>query len=514
MKFSSLELACELATKRFLPSALSLGILTFSLSGLAQEANTPPSAEPPQAEEGEAETTPAAEGDEATEAPPEEATTETAKPEPPAEPEPVPAPQVSADAETPSTETTADSTETAADVAVPPPLRLELLPSTAYPNDPINGIRGGSMELSINQQQWPYMPKYEGPPALRVGISGSGWVDSNFRTVKAGLETERNEQAYRQQGRFTLRVTPTYTLEKDWFLQANTEFIGNVDQDRSTTNYVDIDGAWLRFGKWKVFDIQAGRMQGFEVYHTGMGLDLNTYERSGAVSFSESPPQIYGLTDLWDYGVSNGAVAAHLYLPKWLRLEMLTRFGRSNAGSDFGIRPVGVVDLGWLKLKGGYERRLRASIFQGDQARTETQGIGASAQFVWDPWLEGGLNIGQRVEDAFENDGAIVPTGTHTTLSYGGFLNARPYFEGWLVGVGYNRTQWENFHFDAFGNPETTDHDQMFGAVQYLLWDRLYIKYVLAYAKADFKKRSDASPTGNSFTNETLSHRLRLMMNF
>jgi hypothetical protein len=345
-----------------------------------------------------------------------------------------------------------------------------------------------------------------------VGFSGSAWVDSNFRQIKTGLETEDDQTEFRQQGRLKLRATPVYNLEDDWFIQSNMEFVANADQDHTTTNYVDVDDAWIRVGKWKAFDLQVGRMQGFEVYHFGMGLDLNTYERKGATSFSKSPAQVYGATDLWDRGVNTGAVALHMYTPKWLRLEMLTRFGLSGQGNDVGIRPAGVLDFDWVKLKAAYEGRLRRSLFDSSEARVVTKGVGGSLQFVVNPWVEFGASVGHRVEDAYEQDGAVRPGASHTTVSYGGFVNVRPYFEDWTVGLGYHHTDWENFDFDAFGKPETSTHDQMFGAVQYMLFDKLYIKYVLSYANGHIEERNDSDPDDNGFENTSLSHRLRLMV--
>ena len=222
--------------------------------------------------------------------------------------------------------------------------------------------------------------------------------------------------------------------------------------------------------------------------------------------------QPYALDNVWDRGVNNGAIALHWYLPEWLRFEFLTRIGVSGQGKEIGLRPVGVIDLGWAKLKGGYERRLSNSLFNGNQARIEMQGLGASLQFILDPWVEAGVNVAQRVEDGFEQDGAVRPTASHTTVTWGGFANVRPYFEDWLVGFGYNQTSFENFNIDAFGDPEKTDHQQMFAAVQYLLWDRLYIKYVLAYSSAKIEERNDTDPTDDGFLNESLGHRLRLML--
>jgi hypothetical protein len=243
-----------------------------------------------------------------------------------------------------------------------------------------------------------------------------------------------------------------------------------------------------------------------------MGLDLNTFERLGAASFSKTPVQPYALDNLWDRGVNNGAAALHWYYPEWLRLEFLTRMGVSGQGKQLGIRPVAMLDFGWAKVKGGYERNLSDSLFRGNQGRVETQGIGGSLQFVFDPWVEFGGSVARRVNDAFDQYGAVRSAASDTTVTWGGFANARPYFEDWLVGIGYNKTSYRNFNIDAFGDPERTTHQQMFGAVQYVLWDHLYIKYVLAYSRAHIEERNDQDSSDTGFLNESLGHRVRLML--
>jgi hypothetical protein len=400
--------------------------------------------------------------------------------------------------------------------ATPPPLTLERLPATAYPDDPIPGIANGSLTFVRDRMQWPYMPKYAGPPQTRIGFSGISWVDSSLRSVKAGAPTEKNQTEYRMQGRLTLRVTPVYNISGNWFVQSNTEFVGNVDQDHSPSDYTEIDDAWIRVGKWKIFDIQVGRMQGFEVYHFGMGLDLNTFERKGAVTQGTSSyvVQPYGLTDLWDRGLSNGAVAIHSYYPKWLRLELLARFGISGKGNDLGLRPVGVLDLGWAKLKGGYEIRSQPSIYAGNQARVNTKGGAGELQFVFNPWVEFGGGYGHRVVDTFDENNSPTAAASHTTDTYGGFLNVRPYLQDTMIGVGYHYTTWEDFNFDAFGRPESRNHTQMFAAAQYTLWHTLYIKYVIAYSKAHIYNQNNSNPNDTGFDNQSISHRVRLMMLF
>jgi hypothetical protein len=476
---------------RLLPSSILSALLLSTSAAYAQEA--PATSEPPAATAEAADKGPAATDPAATAAEPAKA-------------------EVTAS----TTETTVTAAEPAAippdSPPKPPPLALEHLPGTAYPSRPIPGIRGGSLSLSINHLQWPYMPRYQGEPDFRIGFSGSSWVDTSQRDVKAGLLNEDDQREFRMQGRLTFRVSGVYNRENDWFLQTNTEFVANTEQNNSNTNYVDVDEAWIRGGKWKWGDVTVGRVQGFEAYHFGMGLDLNTYERLGAASFSQTPVQPYALDDLWDRGVNNGAIALHWYYPEWLRLELLTRIGVSGQGTLLGFRPVGVIDFGFVKLKGGYERVINNSLFIESEARVETKGLGGNLQFVLDPWVELGGGFARRVQDAFEQDGAVRPAASHTTVTWGGFVNVRPYFEDWLVGFGYHNTDFENFNIDAFNDPETTKHQQMFAAVQYLLWDRLYIKYVLSLAQADIEQRNDTDPTDTGFKNESLGHRLRFML--
>src|SRR5690606_15190440 len=139
------------------------------------------------------------------------------------------------------------------------------------------------------------------------------------------------------------------------------------------------------------------------------------------------------------------------------------------------------------------------------------QGVAADLQFVLNPWIEFGGGVGQRVRDQFNDQNAVVVDGTDDTVTAGGFLNVRPYFKGWMVGLGYHHTYTENINIDPSGEPENQTHDQMFGALQYLLWDRVYIKYVLSYAKAHVERRVE-DPADTGFYNESLSHRLRIML--
>jgi hypothetical protein len=143
---------------------------------------------------------------------------------------------------------------------------LERLPPSAYPNDPVRGIRGGSLWFTFHGLQWPYYPK------TGIGVSGYAWVDTGYERVKRGNPSEQSIKYMLQQGRVLLRVTPTYT-HGDWFVQAQAELVANKDQSSRQPDIADADDVWLRVGNWKKFDVQFGRFEGWEVYHFAMGLD-------------------------------------------------------------------------------------------------------------------------------------------------------------------------------------------------------------------------------------------------
>jgi len=405
-----------------------------------------------------------------------------------------------------------------AETPKPPPLALEILPPSAYPSTPLPGIRGGSLSFVLAGMQWPYMPSYgKDYPRLRIGFSGSSWIDANMRMVRPGRSTFPDVLDLRMQGRLTFRVSPVYNFDKDWFAASRIEFIAITEQQHEEGKYVDVDEAWVRVGRWNRFDATIGRTQGFEVYHFGMGMDINTQEREGArASVGSNVQQAYALTELWDRGINNGAVALHWYLPQWLRLELLGRMGIAGAGNDAGVRPAAILDFGIVKVKGGYENRVQWTATPSqDQRKIESQGFAGSVNLVIDPWVELGGGVAHRITDAYDTDGAVDNFGSSDTTTYGGFINARPYFKNWMVGFGYHSTDWHNFNVQAgaTGQPDRQTHIQTFGALQYQLWDVFFIKYVLAYSEVQNRPRSDGvNDTG--FTDKQISHRLRFMLLF
>ncbi len=400
----------------------------------------------------------------------------------------------------------------------PPPVGpVERLPPSAYPEWKTRGIRGGSLWLSNNMHgmPWPYYPK------TGIGVSGYVWQDISYLSLKYGLPTEFSYKQLATQGRGLLRFTPTYSAG-DYYLQGQAEIVAEeylVGQAHPFTS--DIDDLWLRAGQWKTWDVQVGRFEAFEVYHFGMGMDLNTVERNGAQDSNTNTPDVFELGNSRSNSpnivyrqdsITN--FAAHVYPTDWLRLELLGQAGYDpSATLDVaGVRPAAVFDLGWLKVKaaGDYQRKFTAES-QFTKASRRVAGGVAAVQFVLDPYVEFGGNIAYGKVDAYSSMNSTDPNATVgdrdtaasvTDLDYGGFANVR-IVNDLLLGGGANYDQETNQQQGVF------NHLQTFGAIQYVVLKQLYIKLVGAYAKAHF------APGGNiPWDNTMVSTRLRLMYLF
>jgi hypothetical protein len=380
---------------------------------------------------------------------------------------------------------------------------IEILPPSAYPNRPVRGIRGGSLELTFHGLQWPYYPR------TGIGVSGYAWIDTGYERVKRGNPSEQSIKYILQQGRVLLRFTPTFSIGS-WFAQAQAELVANKDQSSRQPDIADADDVWIRAGKWNVFDVQLGRFEAWEIYHFGMGLDLNTLERQGATDDVYSVPAIYGVTYAFYRPPGVGQAAVHLYPTDYFRIELAGQVGNEFGSNTLAGRPVGVLDFGWLKIKAGGEYKVLRDQKDGAQGKTIERGVGGSIQFVYDPYVEAGFNGGYALVDRTAPDGAMDEKGSYTTYSLGGFANARIVDE-LIIGIGANLTKLHDLHYDeAVGDNGRFSHTQAFVAIQYTLWGALSLKTVVAYALGDFK------PTFGepNFSNTMLSGRLRVQYLF
>lgn len=380
---------------------------------------------------------------------------------------------------------------------------LERLPPSAFPEPYTRGIEGGSLRTTFHGLQWPYYRK------TGIGVSGYAWIDSGYERITRGNPSEQSIRYWLQQGRLLLRVTPTWS-DGNYFVQAQAELVANKDQSLHQPDVADTDDIWVKAGKWNAWDVQLGRYEAWEVYHFGMGLDLYTLERQGASDEALSAPGIYGVTHAFYRPAGVGQAAVHLYPTDYLRFELGTQFGNEFGSNTLAARPVGVFDLGWVKLKVGAEYKKLTDQKENSKGETTLRGAGGAIQFVIHPYVELGINGAYGLVDRVAQDGTVDEKGSNTTYSVGGFANARVATD-LTVGAGFNYTYLEDLHFDpALNRVEKFNHAQAFGALQYLLLKQIYMKAVFAYAKADF------APTFGDpiFKNEMLSARLRLLFLF
>src|SRR5690606_7138956 len=194
---------------------------------------------------------------------------------------------------------------------------VERLPGSAFPNEPVRGIKGGSLWMTFHGQQWPYMPAINGEAGLRLGFSGSVWADGSYARINSGLHpNKRHAKRLAMESRAVLRATPTYSTTNGWFVQGQAEIVALGDQITSGSFLGTTDDLYVRVGKWGLFDLTVGRFQGWEIAnHYGMGLDLNTLEREGAALQEQAKPKpLYGLTYMWHRkDQRTGRYALHIY---------------------------------------------------------------------------------------------------------------------------------------------------------------------------------------------------------
>ncbi len=430
-------------------------------------------------------------------------------------------------------------------VATPPaadlgPVYVEHLGPSSYPGK-MRGLYGGSLwlEPSFQGLQWPYMKR------SGVGVSGSIWIDDSYEGIArdySGSDAHLSRtDMWLQQGRGVLRITPAY-VSGSFFIQGQIELIGNLCQVQGSGDICtavgtfSTDDLWLRIGQWNRWDLKLGRFEGWELYHTGMGLDINTFERLGATNaaITNAPsgldaPEYYGVSFL-QYrpaaGQGIGYVAFHAYPSSFLRFEFLGELGtdlsNSNQGHNYlGARPVAIFDVGWLKIRAGgeYERQTRgtpqmwnssANAMEDSKYKVTRKGLGMSFQLVFEPWVEFGGNIARGYQTALDDVGSAQNGGAlnYTRTSVGGFANVR-LAPLWLAGVGMNWTvNYDGHYYSGASNSNYTAQLQGFLALQYLLAKQLFIKAVFGYSRADFEASDFNIPI---WSNYMYSGRLRMM---
>jgi len=397
---------------------------------------------------------------------------------------------------------------------------IQRLPGSAYPDADNRGIKYGSLWLTFHGMQWPYMPATAKGSRFVLGLSGWGWVDNAYEKFSPwgnnpGIDQNRISY-WKQQARLVLRATPTYSLDDGWFIQGQAELVATEDQTitRSDVGGADTDDLWLRIGRWNSWDFTIGRYEGWEVFHLGMGLDQNTFERKGAYGDGDKyNPAFYGVTDnQFRPAGAAGNAAIHLYPTRWLRFELLSTVGSIGSSPVVSTRPVAIVDFGWVKFKAATEYQRLTAQQADDRTHKTSKGIGGALQFVFLPHLEFGVNAAQGTIWSIASDGSFDPKGSLTRTSLGGFLNVSNGHPRHPVifGVGSLYTHYvdqNDVHMD--GVVDDYWQVQNFASVQYIVLNQLWVKLVGGYARGHW---DTAEPL--SYNDEMYSLRLRISFYF
>jgi hypothetical protein len=339
-------------------------------------------------------------------------------------------------------------------------------------------------------------------------FSGDLYIDTGYEKSLKALGSEKDVEFWLQQGRFMLRVTPTYSTGS-FFVKASAEFLAHVDEIHGE-EHIDTDDAWLKIGMWDLWDLQLGRYEGWEVYHKGQGLERDTLEDLGAFD----GPDIYEVNYAFYRQNGFGQAALHLYPTDYLRFEVGTVFGNDLGFNSIGVRPAGILDFGMVKLKIAGEWRQQKNQEKGKLQEVEQRGFGGSLQFFFDDPgvalpIQLGVNGAYGLVDKIDPFGKVDEKGSVDTLSLGGFLNMG--VASASIGLGYNHTiQGDRQRNDQSGKVGRFVHQQAFASVKHpIVVPQATAKVVFAYARTDLKPGF-----GNDRINEMYSVRLRLLYTY
>ncbi len=344
--------------------------------------------------------------------------------------------------------------------------------------------------------------------ASGLNLGGDMWIDTGYEASERGLEGEPDMQFWLMQGRFMLDATATLTNGK-FFGQAKAQLLAHVEEIPGDEQ-IDTDDAWVRFGVWDSWDIQFGRFEAWEVYHKGEGLERDTLEDLGAYD----GPDIYEVNYAFYRQDGFGQLAGHIYPMDWLRFEAAAVFGNELGFNSVGIRPTGIVDLGWMQFKLAGEWRKLTNQEEGKKQWEEKRGFGGGLQFHINQTSKViraalGVNGGYGIVDRVDPFGKVDERGSIDVLSVGGFANLGLYAS--VIGLGYNHSfQGDRQLNDQSGRVGHFVHQQAFASLRHpLYFSWLTGKLVFAWAKADLEPSFD-----NPRINDMYSVRLRLFMQF
>ncbi|MBM4397398.1 MAG: carbohydrate porin [Deltaproteobacteria bacterium] len=357
----------------------------------------------------------------------------------------------------------------------------------------------------------PYYPPDGVQSPLRADglhLGGDFWIDTGYEKSRRELPSEPDLEFWLMKGRLMLDVTAVKTWKR-FFTQAKGQVLAHVEEIPGD-EFVNTDDAWIRFGMWDLWDFQVGRFEAWEVFTKGEGFERDTLEDLGAFG----GPDIYEVNYAFYRQDGFGQMAFHAYPWKFLRFEVSGVFGNELGFNSIGVRPAGILDFGWIKVKAAGEYRRLRNQEEGKKQWEEKRGLGGGVILAFeDPAKPFRVRFGASAAygmidkvDAFEK---VDERGSTDTFSAGGFANVGLWSA--VLGLGYDRTiQGDRQLNDRTGRVGHFVHDQLFVSVRHpVVIPNLTAKLVFAWARADLEPAFD-----NPRVNDMYSVRLRLHMAF
>ena len=283
---------------------------------------------------------------------------------------------------------------------------VERLPSSAYPEPVIRGLYGSSLWLDMQGHQWPYYPR------IGVGLSGYGWVDTDYKRTRIGdLGQSDHTTKLFGQGRFALRVTPTYT-NGSWFAQAQAELIANLDQLDPQPQVADTDDLWVRTGVWKKLGRHRRPVRG--VLRLPPGHGPGPQHRRAHRRLRQPRRRLGPAAVPRELPLLPAPGPAEHRAPPLLRAAASASSCSASGATDntvnaLGGRPALIYDLGWLKFRigGGVPVALRA----GPRAHLAQRVAGTAA------WPAPCSSSSPRGSNSARTSAAPSPTSSRTRSS-------------------------------------------------------------------------------------------------
>ena len=364
------------------------------------------------------------------------------------------------------------------------------------------GLPYGSLWLTFHGLQWPYMPAAQARLTLRARrISGWGWVDTSYEKFAPwghNPTSQLGQDRLLDAAGASRLPGHAHLLARRWLVHPGPGRAGRhrgSDHPRSADAAAPTPTICGCASASGTSGTSIGRFEGWEVFHLGMGLDLNTFERGGAfgpVTAPDNPPVLRpDRQSVPSAGrgrqrrPSTTIPAAIFASSSWARWAATPAAPPSRHASGGHPRPRLAQAQGGSEYQtqsnqdAGHEqdrrpRRASAAPFSSSSSRTSSSGS--------TPRRGRSVSIDNKDNDADPRPTSREPASAASPTSRTEAPSTR---SSSVVGSVYTHYVDQNNVL----SPQVDDYWQVqnFAAIQYVVFQQLYIKLVAGYARGHWQ---------------------------